>query len=166
MGLRSAIVFSFLFGLSVSLTGCTDSATPMSGNFELSSNASASALWDTISKNARAIGARVSSVSDGATVVTYSGNLRDFVVCRKYGGSSNANGSGQAIALDSRTKIILSGSKITADTVYIATTKTVLADGSSVPLSTTFSGSTVGKLQDGISCRATGNLERQLLGQK
>lgn len=164
MGFRSAIMFSISFGLSVLLAGCSDYTTQSSDRFELASGSSASGLWAAVSQNARGIGAKFNQAGDAA-IVTYRGGLRDFVVCSRNSSASNASGNERQIALDSRTKFVLNGTSISADTVYIATTQSMLPDGTSAPLSTTFGGSDVGNLLDGVSCRATGNLERRLLGQ-
>lgn len=150
MAIRFAANLSLSCLVSISLLG---SAEPAFAQAQ-----SANQVQKTISSKARSIGARAQRAGNAASIVTYRGRPRDFVKCRTKGGKSITG-----YALDSRTTVQLSGRKARAKTLYLVTAK-FRNRGKTGAQSVAFTRSGVGKFDNGVTCRATGKLERLLLG--
>lgn len=152
MRVRFAINLSICCGISMALLGCAEMAAPNPADAKLAQR--------TISSNARALGARVQTVGDTASIVQYRGSARNYAQCITPRGNALAN-----VALDSRTTIRLSGSRARATTLYLATARLRDARGRRTPQSVAFTQAKPGKFANGITCRATGVLERRILGK-
>ena len=154
MAKHSVSQISAAIGISVLLSGCLNTATAKSPTFRVADGSSATVLLDVAAANGRKFRARTSRVNDSTAIVTYSGKTRDFAVCSKGGVTQNG------VALDTRTTLVAKGPRLVAETLYIATSArpnsaSVVCDGE-----------TSARLPDGTTCRATGQLERQLVGVK
>lgn len=134
-------------GLTLLLLGCI---TP---------DTSQTATLQSVTRNASQFGADAKRYGDQAAIVTYMGTPRDFIKCSK--GRLNVT---NVMELDSRTRIVPLGQGLLAETVYVVTTTGTLRSGKTIPVSVSFDRNEVGRFGDGVTCRATGMLERTLLG--
>lgn len=156
MGRRSAVLSFLVFGLALQISGCAETPGPRSAVFSTPDGSPATAFLGLAAQNARAIGAKSRMVGTQASIVTYAGPPRDFIACS--GGSQDP--SAKAIVLDTRTTLRAEGPRLRADTAYIATA----GGNGDAPSSIAFGNTDSARFADGTQCRATGRLERSLLG--
>ncbi len=159
MTFRSFSVLPILCSASVALSGCDQAFSTHSTH----KAASAPPSIRTVIRNARSIGATGTSVGNHAAIVVYSGHARDFITCPSK--HSNAALSVHT-ALDARTTVVPKGGKLSADTLYVATTVYTTKNGKSSIRSVEFTTAKSGTFDFGVTCRATGKLEQILLARK
>lgn len=157
---RSVTLPVLIVGLALQLSGCAETAASKPGTgsarFATADGSPASGLLPGVAGNARRLGASHQAVGESAAIVTYGGAPRDFIACA--GGSQDA--SGRKIFLDARTTLTAEGPELRAETDYVAT----IEGGEGGASSVAFGPSESGRFADGTECRATGQLERSLLG--
>lgn len=119
---------------------------------------SAAQVQKAVASKVQSVGARAQRVGNTVSIVTYRGGPKNYVTCRTSGGKAIGG-----YALDSRTTVQVTGRKARARTLYLVTAK-FQRPTRTTPLTIAFTRSGVGKFENGVSCRATGNLERFLLG--
>lgn len=145
-----------IFGAStIFLASCTETVTV--------SQTSSDSAWQAVSANAKGIGATAQRVDATTGVVNYSGGLRDFATCSANGASVDIKAL--TFALDSRTTLRPLGGAVRAETLYVATYRTRGSSSAAVARSVSFGRDTAGQFGNGVTCRATGMLEKTLLGQ-
>lgn len=146
--------------LSVLLSGAVIAsssgiAAAQSLTFAYPDNSSTAPLLDVAARKARSLSAKTTRAGDDFLVVTYRGNLKNFIQCTRGGAKVSRD-----LSLDVRSTLESRGSRLKATTLYIVT-----EDTADAPISLAFSG-VEGGTANGLSCRATGALERKLLGMK
>lgn len=156
---HSAMIAILLIGSTLQLAGCAETLPSGSASFSTPDGSSVTTLLSAVEGHARMIGASSQVVGDSARIVTYGGPPRDYITCT--GGSQNpATG---AFILDSRTTLTADGPDLRAETAYLVTSAAATDDA---PNSIAFGNADSGRFANGTECRATGRLEKTLLGRK
>lgn len=142
---------------SVLFAGAMIAASPgisvaQTRNFSYSDKSSTMPLLGVATRNAPSLPAQAKRAGDTFLVVTYQGSPQDFVICTR--GTAEVTGE---LLLDLRSTLEVQGSKLSTTTLYIVT------DVKNPNVSLAFNGVEVAK-SGGLSCRATGAMERKLLG--
>ncbi len=153
---HSAMIAILLVGSALQLAGCAETSTSGPASLSTPDGSPAAALLPAVAGNARMIGASSRAVGDSASIVTYGGPPRDYIAC-------SGGAAARSMVLDSRTTLTAEGPTLRAATAYLVTSA---AAGGGAPNSIAFGTADSGRFADGTECRATGRLEKALLGRK
>lgn len=162
MRFRTIIAFPLLCCLPFVLAACVETTSSTAASKTLVKGTSSGAFLREVSRNSRKVGARTERYGNQAAVVTYKGSPRGFITCTQRGSSTDVS---KGMKLDTRTKVIASGQKAKAETLYIVTAGGKSKSGKRANTSAAFSNTQSGRFAGGITCRSTGKLEQTLLGQ-
>jgi hypothetical protein len=153
MGRHKLNVLPALFACAL-IASSPGLAEAQTRNFAYADKSSTLPLLGVAARNAARLPGTSVRASDTVVIVTYRGEPQDFVICKR----DDADVSGDLV-LDLRSTLESQGPRLAAASVYIVT------DINDKRVSLVFNGVEEGKAGD-LSCRATGAMERKLLGVK